>query len=107
MQYSLAALLGLVTGPVLGVAQWVVLRRVVRRAQHWLWANAAAWGLGMPLIFLGMDLVPWGGSPPVIIAAIYVVCAATGAAVGAVHGLVLMRLLSARAGLLDTRKDRQ
>jgi hypothetical protein len=57
--YPLAALLGLVTGPILGVAQWRVLRRHVHGAGRWLWANAAGWAAGMPIIFAGMDLVPW------------------------------------------------
>lgn len=93
VQLGLAAVLGLVAGPVLGVAQWTVLRGVVTRSADWLWANALAWGVGMPLIFLGMDRVPWVGAPAARTSAIYAVCAATGLAVGAIHGLVLVRLL--------------
>lgn len=93
VQYSLAVGMGLVTGPVLGIAQWAVLRGAVRNAANWLWANAVAWGVGMPLIFLGMDRVPWTGHPAARMAAIYAVCAVTGLAVGAVHGRFLVRLL--------------
>lgn len=93
MQYPLAAALGLVTGPVLGLAQWIVLRRYVERAGRWLWANALAWGVGMPVIFLGMDRVPWNGQAAAVIAAIYAVCAVTGIVVGAIHGLFLVRLI--------------
>lgn len=93
LQYALAVVMGLVAGPVLGFAQWVVLRRGVKHAADWLWANALAWGVGMPLIFLGMDRVPWAGHPAARLAAIYSVCAVAGVAVGAMHGLVLVRLL--------------
>jgi hypothetical protein len=94
VQYSLAAILGLVTGPILGSAQWIVLRRHARRAGRWLWANAAAWAVGMPVIFLGMELVPWSRGGVAAAAAIYAVCGATGLLVGAIHGRVLLRLLS-------------
>lgn len=95
VQYALASALGLLVGPVLGVAQWTVLRRLVGRAGRWLWANAVAWGVGMPLIFAGMDLVPWSGHPAAIGVAVYVVCGATGLVVGAIHGRVLIGLLRA------------
>jgi hypothetical protein len=93
IQYGLAVLMGLVTGPILGIAQWVVLRRAVAPAGRWLWANAVAWAVGMPLIFLGMDFVPWDGAPAARVAAIYLVCAAAGLAVGAIHGRVLVAIL--------------
>jgi hypothetical protein len=47
----------------------------------------------MPLIFLGMDYVPWQGPWLLRTAAVYAVCAATGAVVGALHGPTLRRLL--------------
>ena len=93
VQYALAIIVGLVTGPVLGLAQWVVLRREVKDAVRWLWANAVAWGVGMPLIFVGMDYVPWEASAMARAAAIYAVCAAVGLVVGAIHGRVLVRLM--------------
>jgi hypothetical protein len=93
IQYALAAALGLVAGPVLGFAQWTVLRRHAAGATRWLWANAAAWAIGMPLIFLGMEYVPWTGPPAAAYLAIYGVCGAAGLAVGAVHGRFLVALL--------------
>lgn len=102
MVFALAMGLGLITGPILGVAQWRVLREAAPRAGRWLWANALAWAIGMPVIFAGMDLVPWEGAAAPRVAAIYLVCVAAGAAVGAVHGPVLARLLvdtGAEAGL--------
>lgn len=94
VQYSLAAVLGLVTGPILGFAQWTVLRRHVARAARWLWANALAWAAGMPLIFLGMEYVPWGGPPAAAIPAIYGVCGIVGLVVGAIHGRFLVNLVT-------------
>lgn len=93
IQYSLAAAMGLVAGPVLGLAQWTVLRRLVAHAGRWLWANALAWAVGMPVIFAGMDLIPWSGHPVAVAAGIYAVCGAAGLAAGAIHGRVLLRLL--------------
>jgi hypothetical protein len=90
----LAAALGLIAGPILGIAQWTVLRWHVNRAGRWLWANALAWAVGMPLIFLGMDVVPWSGHPAVLMLSIYGVCGATGLVVGAIHGRVLLQLLN-------------
>lgn len=89
----LAAGLGLVAGPILGVAQWTVLRRLVQRAGRWLWANALAWGVGTPLVFLGMHLVPWTGHPLIAALGIYAVCAIAGAIVGVIHGSILVQLL--------------
>lgn len=93
VQYPLAVVLGLVAGPILGSAQSIVLRRHTTRAGPWLWANAAAWGAGMPVIFLGMNLVPWSRGGVAAAAAIYAVCGAAGLLVGAIHGRVLLRLL--------------
>jgi len=92
VQYMLASVLGVVAGPILGLAQWTVLRRHVSHASRWLWANALAWAIGMPLIFFGMDHVPWTGHPAARFASIYAVCGATGLVVGAVHGRVIDRL---------------
>jgi hypothetical protein len=96
VQYGLAALLGFVAGPVLGSAQWLVLRRHRCRAGLWLWANACAWAVGMPLIFLGMELVPWEQGGIAAAAAIYGVCGVAGLAVGAIHGRVLLLLVFAK-----------
>jgi hypothetical protein len=92
----LAAGLGLVAGPILGLSQWTVLRRHVDHAGRWLWANALAWAVGMPLIFLGMDVVPWGGQPTIVTLSIYAVCGLAGLIVGAIHGRVLRQLIRAR-----------
>ena len=93
VQYGLALLLGAVTGPVLGVGQWLVLRRHVTRAGRWIGANAVAWGLGMVLIFVGMDQLPWGRGDILLVLGVYGICGAAGLLVGAIHGWVLRDLL--------------
>jgi hypothetical protein len=40
-------------------AQWIALRDVITGGKNWFWANALAWGVAMPLVFTGMDAVPW------------------------------------------------
>ena len=93
VEYALAAGLGAVAGPVLGIAQWTALRRQAPRAGRWLWANALAWAVGMPVIFLGMDWVPWTGPAVARAMGIYVVCGLAGLVVGAIHGAVLTTII--------------
>lgn len=93
VQYGLALLLGAVTGPVLGLAQWLVLRRHAARASRWILANAVAWAIGMVVIFLGMDQVPWERGGFEVALAIYLVCGAAGLVVGAIHGWILRELV--------------
>lgn len=90
--FGLAALLGLALGPFLGVPQWLILRRAVPRAGLWVSANMLAWAVGMPLVFLGASNVPTGWPLAGIAALVLATAATAGAAVGAVHGLVLVRL---------------
>lgn len=90
----LAAGLGLVTGPILGAMQGRVLRQARPDVRGWPGANAVAWAFGMPVIFAGMDRVPWNGPASARVAGLYLVCLAAGLVVGAVHGAVLRRLLT-------------
>jgi hypothetical protein len=97
LQYAAAALMGVVLGVVLALPQMLVLRRVVDRPGRWLAANSAAWLLGMPLIFVGMDHLPWGGHDLAIGAGVILVAVVAGAVVGGIHGLWLRRMLPASA----------
>ena len=96
--YLLAAGMGMFLGLMLGTPQWVALRQHVRRAGWWVPANALAWMVGMPLVFLGATNVPAG---PVtvwtVLVAVLPVLAA-GAAVGAIHGIALVWLARKEAG---------
>lgn len=93
----LALLMGGALGAILGVAQWVALRRHVPAAGWWVLANAVAWAVGMVLVFAGTSFIPESGvvTPASIIAVIAGVVLA-GTTVGAVHGLVLIWLLRLR-----------
>lgn len=93
VQLLLAALLGLLLGPVLAGAQLFVLRRHVSRVGRWLVANALAWGVGMPVIFLGMGLLPWESGGWMLIAGLFIISGIAGAIVGAIHGRVLLQML--------------
>jgi hypothetical protein len=90
---GLAFLMGLAVGPVLGFFQWLALRRHVRRAGIWIPANAVAWAFGMAIIFAGAGTLPEGATPISIAGVLALTFLVAGAAVGAVHGLVLIRLL--------------
>jgi hypothetical protein len=93
VQYALGAVLGAITGPILGFAQWRVLRGVTPRAARWIIANSLAWAAGMTLIFIGMDHVPWHAGTVALVASVIGVCAIAGAVVGAIHGRWLLLLL--------------
>jgi hypothetical protein len=88
-----AAGLGLVLGPVLASVQVVVLRRHVARAWQWIPANAAAWALALPLTYLGPSAMFDLGVNALGIGILLACVVAAGAVVGAVHGVVLVRLL--------------
>lgn len=88
----LAAGLGLVGGAVLSFAQWLILRKAARGAGIWLPANMAAWALGMPVIFWGIDAAQKGQPLAVSFGIMALALLAAGALVGAVHGLALVRL---------------
>jgi hypothetical protein len=93
---GLAFGLGLVLGPVLAFFQWLVLRRHLPRAGWWMPANAVAWAVGMMVVFAGAGSVPETASPVAIAAVLATTCLLAGAVVGAIHGLVLIRLLRLR-----------
>jgi hypothetical protein len=94
VMYLAAAGMGLVLGPILASAQYVVLRRHVAHAGWWIPANAAAWMLALPLTFLGPSAMADVGLNALGIAILMASVLGAGAVVGAVHGLVLVRLLA-------------
>jgi len=114
MVYALAAAMGFVLGPILGVPQWLVLRRYLPKAGWWVLANALAWMCGMVVVFMGTNLIPPEGITLSVALMLLLFLVAAGAVVGAVHGLVLIWLLhsahksptalaaSSRAGTLSS-----
>ena len=92
LQIVLALALGLALGAILGFAQGRVFRAHGIPAGAWIGANAAAWALGMAVIFAGMGRVPWALGGIQVAAGVYLVTGVAGLAVGAVHGAALLRL---------------
>ncbi|MFO7634447.1 MAG: hypothetical protein R6W76_17995 [Caldilinea sp.] len=88
----LAAGLGLVAGAVLSLAQWWVLRKAVARAGWWVPANMAAWMVGMPIVFWGIDAAQQAESLVQSAALFAAALGVMGALVGAIHGVALVWL---------------
>ncbi len=97
MVYALAAVMGFVLGSILGVPQWLVLRRHLPKAGWWVLANALAWMVGMVVVFVGINFIQSGGSTVNMPLMLLLFLFAAGAAVGAVHGQVLIWLLRLRS----------
>lgn len=76
--------IGLVLGPVLGLAQSLALRTRVRHPFRWVVANAAGWSVAMPVIFLGATTAGATWAWPTLV----LFGAATGAVAGCVLGVV-------------------
>lgn len=90
--FLLAAGLGLVGGAVLSFAQWLILRKSVPGAGWWIPANMLAWLVGMPLVFWGIDAAQKGQPTWQSVLLIAGVLLLMGAVVGAIHGVVIVRL---------------
>jgi hypothetical protein len=96
VKYALATVMGAALGMILGAPQCRVLRRYASGASLWMWANAAAWAVGMPLVFVGAGLSPVGASALSVAMTVVGTIAAAGASVGAIHGVALLWLLRQR-----------
>jgi hypothetical protein len=88
----LAAGLGAVAGAVLSFAQWLALRKSVPRAGWWVPANMLAWLVGMPIVFWGIDAAQRGQPLAQTILLLAGCLLLTGAVVGGIHGVFLVRL---------------
>ncbi|HXL35698.1 MAG TPA: hypothetical protein VN954_00695 [Ktedonobacteraceae bacterium] len=95
--YTLAAVMGFVLGPILGVPQWLVLRRYLPKAGWWVLANALAWMVGMVIVFVATNFIPPEGITLNVAFVLLLFLFIAGAAVGAIHGLVLIWLLHLRS----------
>jgi hypothetical protein len=91
-----AAGLGVVAGVVLAFAQALVLRHHVDRAWRWLPANMLAWMVGMPMVFLGVDLAVRTGTAGGAVVVVVMTLALTGAVVGVINGSFLVRMVPPR-----------
>jgi hypothetical protein len=88
----LAAGLGIVGGAVLSFAQWIVMRKKVARASLWMPANMLAWMVGMPIIFLGIDVTQNLSGMGWVILFMAGILLLTGLVVGAIHGVFLVHI---------------
>jgi hypothetical protein len=93
MMAATIIVIGTCEGGIVGLAQWLVLRRHVYHAKWWLLANAAAWAVGMPVVFAGAGAAPTGGFSLSFGVIAIAVIASAGAVVGAIHGIALVWLL--------------
>lgn len=86
-----AAALGLLAGPVLAFFQWRRLR-LGAPARAWLWlpANAAAWSLGMPVVFFAAHMAAQQSGVQLIASTVGISLFVAGSVVGAVHGAFLI-----------------
>jgi hypothetical protein len=81
---SIAA--GAALGLILGVAQWLALRKHVSRAAVWIGASALAWAAAMPLIFVAASIPGPHVSMPELAAFALLSIGLAGAVVGAIEG---------------------
>ena len=89
-------LTGAAAGVVLGVPQALVLQPQIERAWHWVWANAAGWGLAMPVLFLAAGSLPDdAGWLRIGFTAVFSLAVA-GAIAGVVNGRILVWLVEDR-----------
>ncbi len=47
----------ILTGPILGVAQWFVLKRYIRQAGWWVLASTVGWYLGIPVTLITREII--------------------------------------------------
>jgi hypothetical protein len=77
----------------MGGAQWLALRRYVRRAGWWIAANAVAWPIGVAMPFITIGIIPDDSPVALMITAEIVGGVLMGVVVGAITGVVLVWLL--------------
>jgi hypothetical protein len=84
----------------IGVAQAAVLRRYVEHAGRWITANALGWLAGLPVVFAALAVAP---EHPAAVRVAFALVGAVGmgAAVAAVTGSCLVRLLGHRRPALS------
>ena len=87
-----AAVLGLVTGALLGGAQARLLRGQVAHHRRWVTASCLGWAPAMAIIFVGATVPDAGWSTPVVVVTGTVTGFLAGAVLGAISGVVLRSL---------------
>ncbi len=95
LQLGFMAVAGLAAGPVLGGSQALALRRVTLRPWSWVWANARAWAVGLPIVQLAAGGMPAGTPTSLVVAVAAVALFTAGCVVGRIHGPTILRLTDA------------
>lgn len=96
MVYAMAALMGIMLGPILGFPQAWILHRYVDHAGWWVPANALAWAAGMVIVFFVAGSVPAGALGLGTFLYVGTMLGLAGLVVGAIHGMALLWLLQHR-----------
>jgi CBS domain-containing protein len=89
---ALVQLFGLGFGGLLGLAQWIVLRRHAQGAWKWILANALGWSAGLPFLYLVAAVPLVETSLGLNFVASAAVAAAGGLCMGAITGAFLSRI---------------
>lgn len=76
-------------GAVIGIGQWLVLRRLVNEAGWWIWASTVGWVAGWAIIVSGV-IIP----PETSLVASLIAGAVIGASLGLAQWLVLRRFVA-------------
>jgi hypothetical protein len=92
----LAAGMGAVLGPFLGIPQGRIIRVHGMGVGRWVIANSSAWALGRPVIFLATALVNETSSAASVGLALGGATLLAGLVVGAVHGRFLLPLVQGK-----------
>ena len=89
---ALVQLFGLGFGGLLGLAQWIVLRRHTKGAWKWIPVNALGWSAGLPFLYFVAAVPVVETSLALNFVATVAVAAAGGLSMGAITGAFLLRL---------------
>jgi CBS domain-containing protein len=89
---ALVQLFGLAVGGLLGVAQWILLRRHAQGAWKWILGNALGWSVGLPFLYLVAAVPLVETSLGLNFVATVAVAAAGGLSMGAITGAFLSKI---------------
>lgn len=84
--------MGLVSGAVIGLPQWLLLRLYFHNAEWWVPASSIAWMMGMIILFVGINVTSRIGMVLKATSFLVLILILTGAIVGSIHGIALLRL---------------
>jgi len=104
---ALVAMAGATLGAIMGVFQWIVLRRHLEASGTWIVGSAFAWAAGLVVATLGASIPSESTSKIVVLAIASIIGLLTGLVVGAINGGTLLRILYRPHGSEATIYDRR